>query len=480
MRQIDVLLCYRQPGAQTAKLMKRYLQEHRFPGSVWYSQEEPYGNYKTDIPALVKEAECAVLLIDPAFTRGFLDASGKEECITSLEVTEIARRKMEDPSFRLITIYLNRTGGMTADESDCLHTLFVRQGLEDPAAAVRLFSQSNIVPFSTATGDEDDLFFDVSNVLLSNDYYRRNASQGNFRFGTLSTQADLVVWDSGRNLQPEDISFVLDPDQPLLYRKIERAHEKLEYEVQNNTMVSLTGIDVSLSDNEERKKISVRFQKISYQLFYKTLMLWNQLEMDREIASYDAHSGPYRIPNAVGLAFMVITADSRMIFTRRSRQRKVRSGEYDVSIVEGLKISGTDPEGNAYGTDDESYLRSEIRRAFREEVCSDDRGLTMTVNGMTLDRQYGQWNVIGVLHTALSSEEIRRIHPLREDTYEDQEVLFIPFRDENGYLTLSQLGPFLRRCRREGFWSMGMTVAAAALLAAGFTADDISALSGQI
>jgi hypothetical protein len=52
----DVFLCYRRRGAQTAKLFKQYLEEKRFPGSIWYSDVEVNGDYAIDV-RLIRNAE---------------------------------------------------------------------------------------------------------------------------------------------------------------------------------------------------------------------------------------------------------------------------------------------------------------------------------------------------------------------------------------------------------------------------------------
>ena len=87
--ETDVFICYRRYGAQTAKLFKRYLVAHNFPGKVWYSDSEINGNYKLDPADLISEAECAVMFIDPDFTKDFLSSENMFECITAREVLEI-------------------------------------------------------------------------------------------------------------------------------------------------------------------------------------------------------------------------------------------------------------------------------------------------------------------------------------------------------------------------------------------------------
>lgn len=477
MRKVDILLCYRRPGAQTAKLFKRYLTEHDFPGYIWYSDSEPLGNYKTDIPALVDEAECAVLFIDPNFTVRFLDSDDVQECITALEIVEIAKKKIANPDFKLITVLLDREKGITPEESAVLQTLFERAGIENPRQAVLLFSQNNTVFFSTALGDEKYLTNHVSQNLFSNEFYRLRRKQGNFFFGKKTTYADVVLWDDKNGIHMDNILFSLTPQKIPLYDKISRFRSNLEYEVQNNDMVSLLEVSTVLSDNEEQKVVDFRYQTVEYKLFYKTIQLWQQLGLDQVMSSFDWRTDVYPIPNAMGLAFMVITSDNKLVFTKRSAARKIRPNEYDCSIVEGLKLEGTDRQNNPYCISDEVYLQNEVLRAFEEEICELSDLPRIKVAGIVLDKEYGQWNVVGTIRTDYTAEQISQLHALRGDTYEVIAMEFVPFAREDGTLSLTVLKNAFQSKLQGKMWSMALTVTYAALREVGFSTQDIYELS---
>lgn len=479
-RETDVFICYRRYGAQTAKLFKRYLTAHNFPGSVWYSDSEVNGNYSLDTEGLISEAECAVMFIDPAFTSGFLNDDDMFECITAKEVIGIIKKAAADDQFSIVTVFLDRETGFRPDEIDVLISLLGSARVDKPEETVKLLSQRNAVFFSTATGDEDTLFYNVSRNMLPDSFYKNNIAKGNFYFGVIPTHADAIVWDSKTGIQPENVFFDVASVKVPLYRRIDRVNTDLEYEIQNNNMISLVGVDVILSDNTEEKNISVRYQKIEYKLFYKTLYLWDQFELSKEIAEFDWRSDLYKIPNAMGLAFMVITADNKLIFTRRSVRRKVRPLQYDCSIVEGLKLSGINDEGDEYDVSDDNYISDEIKRAFREEICSDSSGIRTQINGLVLDKTYGQWNIVGSIMTPLTSEEIRNIHSLRDDTYEDNEIIYVPFTGPTGSLTAEFLSAELTKFFSDGIWDMALAPLYGSLLRIGFSMKQINEMTERI
>ena len=475
---VDVFLCYRRHGAQTAKLFKRYLLTHQFNGEVWYSDEEAYGNYKSDIPSLMKDAECAILFIDPQFTKDFLKQDSEVECITAYEIVEIAKKKLQDDSFRIMTVFLDRAAGLSQEEAKTIQELFQNAKIEQPEAAVKLFSQSNMVLFSTARDDEEELFVNLSQKMLSNTYYATHVPYGNFYFGSLPTSVDVVLWDSVKNLDTKNIYFENTPMTVPLYEKIDNCRSNISFEQQNNTMISLIDISTVLNDETEEKLLSLHYQKIEYRLFYKTLALWNQFDLNRRLSEYNWRSDAYQIPNAMGLAFMVITSDKKMIFTRRSPRRKVRSNEYDCSIVEGLKLEGTKPNGEQYDIFSDTYLDDEIKRAFFEEICSAD-DLSVNIYGLVLDKKYGQWNLVGTISTNLTSHDILKLHALREDTFEDNQMIFVPYTNAKGELDSSQLEGKLSAFLGEGMWHMALTAVYAALLRIGFTHQQILGMTTE-
>ena len=480
MVKIDVFTCYRRYGAQTAKLFQRYLKERCFPGEVWYSDDEVYGNYRNDTTRLISEAECAVLFIDPDFTKGFIDEGGSLECITAKEIVEIGKKFQRELDFRIITIFLDRTAGFSIDESKVIVDLFKKDGVKDYEVVANRICQSNAVFFSTSRDVENDLFSRVSKEMLPDSYYKNRVPSGNFYFGNIPTSVDIAVWDVKTGIKPENVSFAIAPMRIPMYERVERCRADITYEPQNNQMVSLVGKDVFLTDDVEEKVLSIRYQKIEYRLFYKALMLWDQLELNKVMAGFDYQTESYSIPNAMGLAFMVITADQKLLFSRRSSKRKVRPLQYDCSIVEGLKTKTKSKDGEEYEPIDEGYLITEIERAFKEEVCSTEENLDIQINGLVIDKEYGQWNLVGTICTSKTADEIRHQHSIREDTYEDNQMIVVSMTDDSGVLCMDEVEKKMRRFLDEGMWGMALTTVYAALLRVGFTSEDIEIMTTKM
>ena len=226
-----------------------------------------------------------------------------------------------------------------------------------------------MIPFSTAKDDEYSLFEKLTQDLLADSYFKNLSVQGNFYFGKRGTMADIVVWDAEDGIACSDISFELSLERIALYRKIKSIRCRESEEIQNNQMISLTGLNVILSDNEEKKMVTIAYQPIEYRLFHKTLQVWHTagLNLNQKLTQYTIEKGIYEIPNAMGLAFMVVTADRQLIFTKRSAKRAIRPNEYDCSIVEGLKPEVTSEAYGTYDIYDENYIELEIRRSCLAE-----------------------------------------------------------------------------------------------------------------
>lgn len=179
----------------------------------------------------------------------------------------------------------------------------------------------------------------------------------------------------------------------------------------------------------------------------------------------------------MGLAFMVITADNKMLFTRRSKDRGIRPNEYDCSIVEGLKIKSIDSSGNEYSINDDKYIEKEILRAFREEICYVD-SLKIKICGLVCDKKYGQWNFVGTIYTDYTAEDIERLHATRADTYESTYMEFADFTSGRN-ISVAKLKPFVRKYITSGMWGMAFVPFYAALLEVGFTSGDVNALTEE-
>lgn len=474
--QYDVFLWYRRPGAQTAKLLKRFLEQERVKASVWYSDKEPVGNFKYDIPHLIGGASCAVMFIDPRFTDGFL--KNRDSCISGMEVCFIARKALEQSDFHLILVYLDREKKLSAREKKILRQRFEGE-LEDPDRAVEVFSLANSLHFMTASDQEEELFSTIRDSMLPSGFYSRRKADGNFYFSGLRTSADVVLWDLSRGIRSSDVSFSPDGEIPALYGRIEGIRAPAEQISQNDRMLSLTGLRCGLSDNEERKQLEIRYRQIEYRLFRKTLKLWDhpRLNIPQRLSRYEGTEriSAYEIPNAMGMAFFVVSSDHQLLFSTRSEERGLRPGETDCSVVEGLKPEAEDSAG-PYSVDSPDYLEREMRRAFREEICSDDAGLCCQIVGLVLDRQYGQWNLVGILRPAADAARLLRRTCVRDDTYEKTRLEAVPLRDAEGKPSLEAVREKLRIARRRPMWGMAYTALYAALRSEGFSDGEIDTL----
>ena len=295
MRLTDVFLCYRHHGAQTAKLFKRYLEKEGFPGRVWYSDLENLGNYRNDIDDLVRNSESIVILIDDKFTNGFLDESLYWDCVTKYEILSIARKQLSNTPAQLFTVFLDRAG-FSAEENAVMRTLFSDFNFTDAEQAVRLLTQNNQIFFSTRKDFEEILFHNLETLMLSNTYFKKQKIKGNFYFGTMPTDVDIVLWDIDRGISPEKVYFELEPKEIPFYAKIEKMRSRVEFERQNNEMISIIGFEALLSDNIEEKSVYIKYKFVPYELFYKCLKLWDDLGCARIISLYDWRKDLYPIP----------------------------------------------------------------------------------------------------------------------------------------------------------------------------------------
>lgn len=486
----QLFLCYRRAGAQTAKLFSFFMKRSHPEISVWYSDKEPEGNFSLDVPMLIQSSYGAVIFISKGFTDGFLDKEGNinsnayrsehgSECITVKEIIEIERNMQIRSDFELHIINLNGAVFGKKDQKT-LETVFAKAGiLKDNSVAH--FAQKNINPFYTARDHEDYFFERMIGAYLPNDI--EAFVHGNLSIGKHTTTIDVLCWDCKRYISSNDIVLELDDSDIPMYDRIEAAPLHREPLKQDDDVVSVVQFEQSLTTNEEKKCILIKCKLSKYHLFKKTLDLWdrNGFSMSREIARYlnsDEHDCLYPIPNAMGLALMVVTGDNKLVFSRRSPKRRVRSNEFDCSIVEGLlpfvdkTIGG---EKACYDYSQENYIQNECRRAFCEEICIAN-GLIVNLFGLILDRKYGQWNFAGLIRTSLTSDQIKARHSTRDDTTEKNLLYYIDYLDSDGNLTIKPLQEAIRLFSPVGLWDTALAVLFGTLSSLGFEREAIDTL----
>ncbi len=163
----DVFLCYRNYGAETAKLFKSSLSKNpnRYTGKIWYSDQERLGNYREDIHCLIESAKYAVLFISQDFTQAFLDDEGeinRDGCVTVQEIIEIERRRQEGK----ITVIGINIDNYTFSDADLavLQTVFEKAQLLVPST-VSAYRDLNTNPYYKRKTDMDVFARDLARTL---------------------------------------------------------------------------------------------------------------------------------------------------------------------------------------------------------------------------------------------------------------------------------------------------------------------------
>lgn len=488
----QLFLCYRRLGAQTAKLFSFYMKKNHPEIDVWYSDKEREGNYSLDVPELLRNSYGAVVFISKNFTEGFLDKNGNinlnryrseygRECVTALEIIEIEKNMQSRNDFELHVINLDGEK-LSKKDRKVLETVFAKAGILRPESVTR-FAERNYNAFDTARDHEDSFFGRMMGAYLPNDI--ETFVKGNLSIGNENTTIDVLCWDCRDFISPGHIAFELEGADIPYYDKIEAAPFKGEPLSQDDDILSVVQFEQSLTTNEEKKHLLMRCKLSKYHLFKKALDLWdkNGFSMSREIASYlnaEEDDRLYPIPNAMGLALMVLTSDNKLVFSRRSTKRKVRSHEFDCSIVEGLlpvvdkTLAGKKVH---YDFTDPNYIQKECWRAFCEEICaSEEKDLTIELFGLVLDRKYGQWNFVGLIRSALTSAQIASRHPTRDDTTEKNELFYVGYLSKDGAPSIDPVRERVRLYRQDGFWDMALAVLFGTLTVLGFSREEIDSL----
>ena len=487
----QLFLCYRRAGVQTAKLFKFYMSRNHPEIRVWYSDLENEGNYTLDIPNLIRMSYGAVIFITKDFTKGFLDKNGQinsnslrdnqnEECVTVREIIEIEKNIQERKDFELHTVNLDGAV-LGRKEQKVIEAVFRQAGIWK-SDSIAHFAQRNFNSFDTARENEDRFFSRMISAYMPNNI--QQSICGNYSIGVYTTTVDILCWDCERFILPENVSFGIETEGIALYDQIEAVPLQEELPKQDDDVLSVVRFDQGLTSNEENKYIHLSCMISKYHLFKKALDLWdkNSFNMSAEISHYlngEEEQRRYTIPNAMGLAIMVVTADEKLVFSRRSSKRRVRSNEFDCSIVEGLlprvskKIGGVYTEYSYLAPD---YLMLECKRAFYEEICVDDF-LSVNIFGLILDRKYGQWNFAGMIRSSLTAEQIMKLHSTRDDTTEVNRLFFVDYLKPDGERDLASIKKNLTLYRTDGLWDTALTVLTGALRILGFSLEEINKLS---
>lgn len=255
-----VFLCYRDNGAETAKLFYDSLKgiNDSDYGKIWFSDYEGRGNYVLDIKRLLSSAEFAVLFIAENFTKGFLKDDGTinisndqtDECVTVREIIEIERQRQMN-NLEVLCVNID---GSKFDE----HELIVLK---------QVFEKANII--------QDDTLQFYKNLQL-NTYNRRSTLMQDFikaRFSCLEIVSEKSVVNKEKLEKEYRINPLLRYSFPRM-KTIGRKEVILDIvsKVENNNAVVILGkkhIGKTSVAYQVSKKLEDKFEYILYFDFEK-------------------------------------------------------------------------------------------------------------------------------------------------------------------------------------------------------------------
>ncbi|MGD9803876.1 MAG: helix-turn-helix domain-containing protein [Hyphomicrobiaceae bacterium] len=195
-----------------------------------------------------------------------------------------------------------------------------------------------------------------------------------------------------------------------LVHKVRDEHGKGMHDFDNNSLLTvLSGETSAWKGKDEEFYCKLILGKSDYAALYALRrtedgkrLLKDYIDKWSPDILFEAATG-----QGVGVNVVVVTADDCMMLGRRSREVAVRTGQLDVSCVEGFNIKqdvGADAE--------ESRRRFEptpiALRAIHEEYgITDDKVRSVSFLNLGFDLQYAQWNLIALAKTSLSSTQVR-------------------------------------------------------------------------
>jgi len=428
MPNCDVFLCYREPGAQTAKLFRQYLQRHAPHLSVWYSDTESIGHFKDDVAPLIRSAHYAVIFLSDTFTKGFSSQKTDPDniCITALEMVEIEKKLQTDTEFKIIPVFLGeKYTVLSSRQKRDLEGLFDRHGVLTKES-ISHFSCANHAHFNPRT-EAETLLFEKLYKAIDNSLTYYDRPDGDFRFRWMPDRPTWVHEIACEPTHPISVHFEsveTEVDFPDTYEYVRRkAGGKTDTEWDDD-VINATTVATRRETNSDRLHIAIGYTITKYARFAETQKFLKDADDTcwKALSAFDSETpdAVFPLPNAVGLALMVVTNDHYLVFAMRSKRRNIRPREYDVSIVEGLwdKLHTPDGGQTADYMADPAYLQKEILRGYAEEISSHTDGLQIYLHGLILDKQYAQWNITGTVFTDRSREQLESEYASRTDKYE--------------------------------------------------------------
>ncbi|MCM3363443.1 hypothetical protein ACTQ5K_09500 [Niallia sp. Sow4_A1] len=219
----------------------------------------------------------------------------------------------------------------------------------------------------------------------------------------------------------DDEYFELPQELKELRDKIE-AREQMKKEqgqkhMYNTYQVALTNAFQTNTDIIEKPYPVLHFKRSDYYNFQATVASLDNYQLSSgetirekyiDQAIQDLHVPSDVLSQGIGIVLTVVTADEKIVLTRRRADTGIRPNELDVSVVEAIDpyqdaVENSNGEQNSRKTID---LYKVAIRGLKQElgiVASPDQ---IHLLGFGVDLEYYQWNIIGTVKTELTSSQI--------------------------------------------------------------------------
>jgi hypothetical protein len=246
-------------------------------------------------------------------------------------------------------------------------------------------------------------------------------SAQNFSLGRLNTSWLVIDGDGEMTYTPDTIKsriintpVTLPPEvTPLLnqVKQTEREKERKGLSFHwNGPLYALERYAIGRTVPNEQMEVTFTFRPSDYYTFLATVMSLDEnlvrasatVTLRQKYLQGEDLSQPIPfLAHGFGVALVLITKDKKLMLSRRSENAGSRAGELDVSVVEGVHPQ-KDASITYYGPD---VYRTAVRGLLEEvgiPVLQED----VVFLGFGVDVEYYQWNIIGMVRTAKTADEI--------------------------------------------------------------------------
>lgn len=215
----------------------------------------------------------------------------------------------------------------------------------------------------------------------------------------------------------------------------------------NGKLYSLKSFEVSRTPDQEDNLLKLYLYSVDY--YTVSAVIKNlHTEYGNGRTLYQEYIQNYRfenhesydLPCGFGMVLSVVTKDQYIIFCQRDDNSGFRSGESDISIVEGVNPALDNINGLNW--------HSIAKRALSEEICKvGNRGIPETevdvnILGLIFDKQYNQWNLCGCIEIEQTSQELIALRNSGiPGKWELKNIDFVPCEPEDVMKYLGQSVP---------------------------------------